>query len=247
MKESRKTKVLLIEDDRKLRRALELHLEAEGFEIVTASDGQKGLHQLYGEQPDLVVLDIMMPNMNGWQTCQRIREFCDVPVIMLTALGQGADRVRGLEGGADDYVVKPFDLHELTARIRAVLRRSPSHRPGERGVIFADDRLVIDSERWEVHVHGERVKLTATERRLLFLLAENAGRILPSSRILERVWGAEYVDSTHYLKPYIWRLRKKIEPNPDAPRYILTERGVGYRFARRVQVSPAHTRGSDPN
>ncbi len=228
------TKLLLIEDDSNLVEALKLYLTTAGFVIATAGDGREGLQKLFVERPDLILLDIMMPRLDGWEVCSRIREVSTIPIIMLTARGQEADKVRGLQMGADDYVAKPFSLRELEARIQSVLRRSRLNASGQDQVLYADDELVIDSERWEVSRRGKPVELTATERRLLFLLAENMGRILPTSRILESVWGQEYVNELDYVKLYIWRLRQKLEPDPSHPTYIRTEHGVGYRFVRQI-------------
>ena len=228
----RKGKLLIIDDDDKLVEAIELYMSRAGYDIVTAADGLQGMQQMYSQRPDLIILDVMMPRMDGWETCRRIREISDVPVIMLTARGQESDRVMGLKLGADDYVAKPFSLKELEARVEAVLRRTRLLSPDEGRILYADDELVIDSGRLEVSKAGERVQLTATEQRLLFYLAENAGRVLTNEQILETVWGAEYVNEADYVKLYIWRLRQKIEKDPRHPRYILTERGIGYRFAK---------------
>jgi DNA-binding response OmpR family regulator len=227
------TKLLLIEDDSNLIEALKLYLTTAGYLIATAADGREGLQKLFVDRPDLILLDIMMPKLDGWEVCSRIREVSNVPIIMLTARGQEEDKVRGLRMGADDYVSKPFSLRELEARIQSVLRRSSLSAPSRDRVLYADEELVIDSERWEVSRQGKPVELTATERRLLFLLAENMGRVLPTSRILEGVWGQEYVNEVDYVKLYIWRLRQKIEPNPSQPTYIRTEHGVGYRFVKQ--------------
>lgn len=231
---SEKGKLLIIEDDANLVEALALYLDTAGYEVATAADGSEGLQMVYAKLPDLVVLDIMMPKLDGWEVCRRIRGVSDVPIIMLTARGQEAEKVRGLQMGADDYVSKPFSLRELEARIESVLRRARLLPVVQDHVLYADEDLVIDSEKWEVTRNGVAVDLTATERRLVFMLAENVGRVLPSSRILERIWGHEYVDEVNYVKLYIWRLRQKIEPNPSSPRYIHTERGVGYRFERET-------------
>ncbi|MBC8248453.1 MAG: response regulator transcription factor [Anaerolineales bacterium] len=229
---SRKGKLLIIDDDDKLVEAVELYLNKAGYDIITAADGLQGIQQMYSQRPDLIILDVMMPTMDGWETCRRIREISDVPVIMLTARGQESDRVMGLKLGADDYVAKPFSLKELEARVEAVLRRARLLPPAQGRILYADDELVIDSERLEVNKGGERVQLTATKQRLLFYLAENAGRVLTNEQILETVWGAEYVNEADYVKLYIWRLRQKIEEDPHQPKYILTERGLGYRFAK---------------
>ncbi len=228
----RKGRLLIIDDDDKLVEAIELYMSRAGYDIVTAADGLQGMQQMYSQRPDLIILDVMMPRMDGWETCRRIREISDVPVIMLTARGQEFDRVMGLKLGADDYVAKPFSLKELEARVEAVLRRTRLLSPDEGRILYADDELVIDSGRLEVSKAGERVQLTATEQRLLFYLAENAGRVLTNEQILETVWGAEYVNEADYVKLYIWRLRQKIEKDPRHPQYILTERGIGYRFAK---------------
>jgi DNA-binding response OmpR family regulator len=228
----RKGKLLVIDDDHNLVEAIELYLNRVGYDIVTAADGLQGMQQMYSQRPDLIILDVMLPRMDGWETCRRIREISDVPIIMLTARGQESDRVMGLKLGADDYVAKPFSLKELEARVEAVLRRTRLAPPDKGRILYADDELVIDSERLEVSQRGERVQLTGTEQRLLFYLAENAGRVLANEQILEAVWGAEYVNEVDYVKLYIWRLRQKIEEDPQQPRYILTERGIGYRFAK---------------
>ena len=227
-----KAKLLIVDDDDKLMEALELYLTKAGYEVISALDGIEGMRRFHQHRPGLVILDIMMPKLDGWEVCRRIRDISNVPIIMLTARGQEAEKVRGLKLGADDYVAKPFSLRELEARIQAVLRRTRLPPPVESRVLYVNEELVIDSAGWEVRWRGKPVKLTATERQLLFLLAENAGRVLPTSRILERVWGPEYVDERDYVKLYIWRLRQKMEPDPSQPRYILTERGIGYKFAK---------------
>lgn len=227
-----KGKLLIIDDDAKLVEALELYLSKAGYEVITAADGLEGLQEVYAHRPDLIILDIMMPKMDGWKACRRIREVSDVPIIMLTARGQEYDKVKGLKQGADDYVAKPFGLKELAARVEAVLRRTRLPSPTQGAVLYADEELVIDSKRWEVSRGGEPLKLTATERRLLFYLVDNAGRVLTHRQLLERVWGPEYIDEVDYVKLYIWRLRQKIEEDPSQPRYILTERGIGYKFAK---------------
>lgn len=229
MKE-KKAKLLIIEDDEKLVEALDLYLRKAGYDVITASTGVEGLKELFEKQPDLVILDIMLPKMDGWKACRRIREVSDVPIIMLTARGQEEDKIRGLKMGADDYVAKPFSLRELSARVEAVLRRTYIPPPTKKAPLYADEQLVIDSYKRKVSIRGEPVKLTATEQRLLFLLAENAGRTLTFEQILRMVWGPEYINDVDYVRLYIWRLRQKIEPEPSNPRYILTEHGIGYRF-----------------
>jgi two-component system KDP operon response regulator KdpE len=228
-----KAKLLLIDDDSTITKAIEIYMSRVGYEVQKASNGMEGLRLLFEMRPDLVVLDVMMPQLDGWETCKRIRDMSTVPIIMLTAKGQEAERVKGLELGADDYVCKPFSLKEIEARIEAILRRTRGceTRPQPSPTLYSSEDLVIDSQHWEVRRDGQRVELTATEARLLFYLAENAGRVLSHQQLLEEVWGPEYVDNVDYTKLFIWRLRQKIEPDPTRPKYIITERGIGYRMA----------------
>lgn len=231
MSNDEKKRILVVDDDQTLLRALSLYLEKEGYTVTTANAGKEGLRRFYEEHPGLVILDIMMPGLDGWAVCERIREMSDAPIIMLTARGQEEDRVKGLKLGADDYVSKPFSMRELAARVEAVLRRSkPVEGVRDEEVLYADDYLMIDAERVEVRCDGDRVDLTATEQQLLFFLVRNEGRLLTPRQILTNVWGYEYAEETGYVRLYIWRLRQKIEPVPDEPRYILTEHGMGYRF-----------------
>jgi DNA-binding response OmpR family regulator len=223
-------RLLIVDDDQRLLEALVLYFDKQGYRVFTASEGDDGLRQLYKVHPDLVILDIMLPRMSGWEVCERVRQMTNVPIIMLTARGQEADRVRGLEMGADDYVAKPFSLRELAARVEAVLRRSQGVQEQGDEVLYGDDYLVVDAGRMEVHCAGQPVNLTATERRVLFLLARNRGRLLTARQILTSVWGPDYAEEVSYVRLYVWRLRQKIEPVPDQPRYILTEHGMGYRF-----------------
>lgn len=227
-----KAKLLIIDDDLTLLQGLEVGLTGAGYTVMTASDGLKGLQTFYNAQPDLVILDLMMPKMDGWQVCRRIRELWDVPIIMLTARAQMVDRVTGLKLGADDYVTKPFDLKELEARVEAVLRRAKPRSTGQSTVLFSDDRLVIDSTRQEVLLDGRPLDLTAIEMRLIIYLAENVGCVVTAEQIRSAVWGPQYTDELSSVKFYIWRLRRKIERSPSEPEYIMTERGLGYRFVR---------------
>lgn len=182
----------------------------------------------------------MMPRLNGWETCRRLREISTVPIIMLTARGQENDRVTGLRLGADDYVAKPFSLRELEARIEAVLRRTRLAQIAQTGPLYKDDFLMIDASGWEVTRQDKPIDLTSTERKLLFLLVENANEVMNADVILEKVWGKEYADRAEYVKLYIWRLRQKLEVDATDPRYIVTERGRGYRF---VPADGAQVRG----
>jgi two-component system KDP operon response regulator KdpE len=228
-------KLLIIEDDTDLVKALDLYLSRAGYSVATATNGLEGLQKLYNEHPDIVLLDIAMPKMDGWEVCRRIREMSDVPIVILTARVQEDERVKGLKLGADDYVVKPFSLKELEARLEAVLRRSRGAKPVKEGIVFANEELVIDADRLMVTRNGQHVDLTPTELRLLLLLAENESRVLTHRQILERIWGAEYADDVDYVKLFVYRLRRKIEADPENPRYILSERGIGYRFVNPLR------------
>jgi two-component system KDP operon response regulator KdpE len=225
-------RVLVIDDDHNLLRLLAESLEAAGYDTITAPNGLDGLRSLYASRPALVVLDVMMPQMDGWETLKRIREMSDVPVIMLTARDSEADRLRGFELGVDDYVTKPFSLAEMNARVRAVLARAArAQADGAPPPLVVGD-LLIDFGTRHVLKRGAALALTPTEYRLLAALAENAGRTLSHEQLLERVWGPEYVDEPGYVKRYIWYLRQKVEDDPAAPRYVETVRGFGYRLAK---------------
>lgn len=227
--ENRK-RILVVDDEKGLARIIRLNLEQDGFEVVEAYNGTQAMEKLRTTLPDLVLLDVMMPDMDGFTVLKMIREIGNTPVIMLTAKGEENDKVKGLELGADDYVTKPFSPRELTSRIKAVLRRGDFSRDEETGKIVVDDRLTIDFDRHEVWVEGELVQLRPTEYRLLYHLVQNAGWVLTHDQILNKVWGYEYENEPHYVRLYINYLRKKLEVDPANPKYILTERGVGYRF-----------------
>jgi two-component system KDP operon response regulator KdpE len=228
-------KLLIIEDDVDLVKALDLYLSRAGYTVIAALNGLEGLQKLYNERPDIVVLDIAMPKMDGWEVCRRIRDMSEVPILVLSARAQEDERVKGLKLGADDYVVKPFSLKELEARLEAVLRRTRATKPAKDGIIFANAELVVDSERLTVTRDGKHISLTPTELRLLLVLAENKGRALTHRQILEKIWGAEYQNDVDYVKLFVYRLRRKIETDPENPRYILSERGIGYRFVNPLQ------------
>ena len=225
-----KTSLLIIEDDRNLVDAMVLYLSSMNYEISTAYDGMEGLQMVYGQRPDLVILDLMLPKLDGWEVCERVRGVSDVPIIMLTARGQEAEKVKGLKMGADDYMVKPFSLKELEARIQSVLRRAAWGVPDGSEETYSDDYLTVDLAGRRVSVQGEVVELTPTEFRLLAYLVENGNRVLTYGQLLQNVWGWEYTDDFDYIRVYVWRLRKKIEQDAKNPRYIRTEHGVGYRF-----------------
>jgi two-component system KDP operon response regulator KdpE len=223
-------KVLIVDDDSVLAELVAYNLGAEGFEVLTAHDGQEGLRKFYHERPDLVVLDVTMPKLNGYEVLQRIRELSDVPIIMLTAQGREQDVVHGFELGVDDYVTKPFRVKEFVARVRASLRRARSEPVEQEAVAYRDDYLTIDLDQRRITVNGQPVKLTPTEYKLLAFLVRNKGRVLEFRQILEQVWGFEYIDDIDYLRVYVWHLRRKIERDPKVPTYILNELNTGYRF-----------------
>jgi DNA-binding response OmpR family regulator len=226
-------KILVVDDELAQLRLTEQILAGKGYEVIKASSGQQAVRLFYERKPDLVLLDVMMPEIDGWQTCRLIREVSDVPIIMLTGKRCSEDDiVRGLECGADEYLVKPVGNRELSARVRAVLRRaeSPSGRNDRQKVLFSDDYLTVDVAERKVTVNGQKLKLTPREFRLLSLLVENPDRVLSHRQVLEKVWGWEYIDDVDYVRIYISHLRQKIEPEPSRPRYILTEPGVGYSF-----------------
>jgi two-component system, OmpR family, KDP operon response regulator KdpE len=224
------TTLLVIDDDPRFVSVLSLFLVKSGYRVLSAGDGLEGLQQLYSQRPDLVILDVMMPNLDGWETCRRIREVSAVPIIMLTAKGAEAERILGLKLGADDYICKPFSMPELAARVSAVLRRARGGEPEKPKLVQVDDDLVVDIGKFEVRRQGQAVDLTSTELRLICYLAENANRLLTHRQILENIWGSEYVDEPDYVKLFMWRLRRKIEPDPRHLKYLITERGIGYRF-----------------
>jgi DNA-binding response OmpR family regulator len=224
-------RVLVVDDEPRMIGFIRMNLELEGYQVLEAHNGIEALEIIRTQLPDLVLLDVMMPEPDGFETLRMLREFSTIPVIMLTAKGEEDDKVYGLELGADDYVTKPFGSRELSSRVRAVLRRAdmPSASP-EQAVLKIDDRLSVDFNRREVIVKGEHIKLRPTEYRLLYHLIENAGWTVPHEQLLAKVWGYEYRDETHYVRLYVNYLREKIEEDPSNPKYILTERGVGYRF-----------------
>jgi DNA-binding response OmpR family regulator len=227
---ARRELVLVVDDEPRMTRFIRMNLELEGYRVTEAHNGLEALDKARTDLPDLVILDVMMPELDGFETLQMLREVSNVPVIMLTVRSDEEDKVRGLELGADDYVTKPFGARELASRVRAVLRRTQGPVTPEEAVLQIDDRLSVDFNRREVIVEGERIKLRPTEFRMLYHLIENAGWVVPHETLLAKVWGYEYREEIQYLRLYITYLRQKIEPDPSHPRYILTERGVGYRF-----------------
>jgi len=223
-------KILVVDDEERMARFVRLNLEHDGFQVVEAYRGQEAMDKVRTTLPDLILLDIMMPDIDGFEVLKMIREVSDVPVIMLTAKGEEDDKVKGLELGADDYITKPFSPRELVSRVKAVLRRTEIPGEGSTDVIQVDGRLKIDFNRREIWIKDKLISLRPTEYRLLYHLVQNAGWVLTYDQILSRVWGYEYRDEPHYVRLYVNYLRQKLEQDPANPKYILTERGIGYRF-----------------
>jgi DNA-binding response OmpR family regulator len=221
-------RVLVVDDDPLLVRLVRTHLEKAGYRVTEAADGEQALEAAATELPDLVVLDLMLPKLDGYEVCRRIREFSLVPVVMLTARGEPVDRLRGFEMGADDYLAKPFMPAELVARVRAVLRRSSHGNLATTPAVVRCGEVSIDLLRRKVSVRDETVKLTATEFQLLQQLAINAGKVLSHTELLTNVWGPEYRDDRDYLWAYIRHLRRKLEPDPEHPVHIISAPGFGY-------------------
>ncbi len=222
--------ILVVDDEARMVRFIQLNLEHDGFQVISAYNGREALEQVRSQLPNLILLDVMMPDLDGFEVLERIREQSAVPVIMLTAKGEEDDRVRGLELGADDYITKPFSPRELVSRVRAVLRRTETESSVASGMIEVDDRLKLDFNRREIWINDKIIQLRPTEYRLLYHLVQNAGWVITHEQLLTKVWGYEYRDEPHYVRLYINYLRKKLEEDPANPKYILTERGVGYRF-----------------
>lgn len=225
-------KVLIIDDDPTLVKLLSHALEEAGYRPLGATNGLEGLKRLYEEHPALVILDVMMPRMDGWQTLGRIREVSRVPVLLLTAKDSETDKLQGFHAGADDYVTKPFSMAEVVARAGAILNRAGEPGNDQKDHVYQVGDLVIDVERHRVTKRGEPIQLTPTEFRLLQSLAENAGRILSPEQLLYQVWGPSYVGDSDYVKRYVWYLRRKIEDDPRRPTHLQTERGFGYVLRR---------------
>ncbi len=223
-------RILVVDDEERMVRFIRLNLEHDGFFVIEAFRGAQAIDRIRTGMPDLVLLDVMMPDLDGFEVLKMVREISSLPVIMLTAKGEEDDRVRGLELGADDYITKPFSPRELVSRVKAVLRRTESAAGSLHGLIVVDEHLKIDFDRHEVWLDNKLVNLRPTEYRLLYHLVQNAGWVITHDQILTNVWGYEYRDQPHYVRLYINYLRKKLEADPANPKYILTERGTGYRF-----------------
>ena len=225
-------KILVVDDAPEVVESVRLGftLQWREVEVIGAGDGETALDLVEREAPDLVLLDVGLPNLDGYGVLEQIRLFSDVPVVMLTARDDTMDKVKGLELGADDYITKPFNHLELLARVKAVLRRLDMPAPKSRAPSFRAADLEVDFAAQEARLRGERLDLTPTEYKLLYHLVRNAGRVLPHGTLLAKVWGREYVDEVDYVRVYIRRLRDKLGDDPERPRYIRTERGLGYRF-----------------
>ena len=220
--------ILLIDDDENLTELLGEYLAGQGFAARAAGDGREGLRALFERKPDLIALDVTMPNKDGWETLSRIREVSDAPVVMLTARGEEADVLRGFSLGADDYVTKPFSFAQLAARIKAVLARGGRGGPNEGRLVGGD--LKVDLSARRVTRGGEPITLTPTEFKLLTALMRRAGEVVSPDELVREVWGPQYANEIGHVRRYVWHLRQKIEPDPEHPRYIHNERGYGYRF-----------------
>ncbi len=226
----RKTRILVVDDELSIIKFLRATLKAESYEVLTAMDGAEALQNIEMELPDLVILDIMMPKIDGFEVCRRLREWSQIPIIMLSARGDEGDKVKCLELGADDYITKPFGVDELLARVRAVMRRTETAGSIPTQPSFASGDLKINFVERRVTVAGKEVKLTPTEYKLLQELVLNANKVLTHGMLLGKVWGPEYGEEKEYLRVFIGRLRKELEPDPESPRYIVTIPGVGYQF-----------------
>ncbi len=223
-------RILVVDDEPQIRRVMRMTLGGQGYEILEARSGEEALERFRKELPDLVLLDLNMPGIGGLETCRQLRSGSETPIIVLTVRNTEDEKVQALDAGADDYVTKPFGMKELLARIRAALRRSPS-APGSGPQTFQSDYLEVDFDRRAVHAGGRAVRLTPKEFELLRYLIAHRGHPVPHRELLQAVWGPDYGDQTDYLRVFITTLRKKIEPEPSSPRYVLTEPWIGYRFA----------------
>ncbi len=222
--------VLVVDDEQTLRDFVRRNLEIRGYDVLSASTGLEAIAVFSTNNIDLVILDLMMPRMDGLETTRRIRQRSMVPIIILTALDEESDKIKAFDLGADDYLTKPFGVGELLARVKAVLRRSRWTEPPTREGQLVQGEVTVDLERHELTVRGEEIKLTPTEFNLLVYLMEHAGKVLPHQAILKNVWGPEYGEETEYLRVYLGHLRGKLERDPSKPEYLITERGIGYRF-----------------
>ena len=228
---SNKASVLVVDDDIRILRLVKRILELEGYQLLVANSGEAALRTFDKETPDLVLLDIMMPDIDGYTVCQRIREFSQIPIIMVTAKGNDNEKVEGLDIGADDYVTKPFSASELAARVRAMLRRIRNRNEPAESIFYSND-LVIDFATHRVRIGNREVNLTPTEYKLLVYLSRNAGRVVTPDQLLDKIWGEEYIGDSHLLQVSIARLRRKLNDDAKNPSYILTRSGIGYMMLK---------------
>jgi len=232
----RKGLVLVVDDDRHILRMMHIILETEGYQVLTAADGKTALETFDTQSPELVLLDVKMPGIDGYTVCRQIRAFSQVPIIMITAKAEVEEKANGLDAGADDYITKPFSVQELTARIKAVLRRTRSLDEGSEPVFHSGD-LVIDFAQHTVLLGGREIVLSATEHRLLYYLARHAGQVITPDQILEMVWGEQHIGEHHTLRVNIARLRQKLGDDPKKPKFIATRVGMGYEFPKNLMGS----------
>jgi two-component system, OmpR family, KDP operon response regulator KdpE len=225
------SRILAVDDERQIRRSLQVNLEAKGYEVLTAETGEEALQIMQHRLPDLAIVDLLLPGMNGIELTRHLCDAYHIPIIVLSAIGEERKKIEALEVGADDYVTKPFSMEELTARIRSVLRRTTLMPVGITDPVFKFGDLQVDFDRREVRIRNKPVKFTPTEYDLLKYLIQNSGKILTHGTILRTIWGPGYTDQAQYLRVFIGNLRKKLEKNTARPQYILTDPGVGYRFA----------------
>ncbi len=228
-----KEQILLIEDDEALSRMMRLQLEHAGYQVTACQTGASGLEAARKSEPDVILLDILLPDMDGWVVCEQLKKIHDTPIIFSTALGSERDVIKGLELGADDYMIKPFSYKELLARVKAALHRA--QRTAARGTTYENGPLSVDLEKRIVKVNGEHEIFTPLEYKLLAARVVEAGNVVPHETLLKRVWGEQHENQRQYLKLYIWYLRQKVEADPSHPKLILTERGIGYRLVASKQ------------
>ncbi len=245
----RQGRVLVVDDDPRVAKYLQSAFRGTGFETLSAADGVEALNTIEKEMPDIVILDIRMPKLDGLQVCRRLREWSQVPIIMLSGTTEGEEKIKCFEAGADDYICKPFDLKELMARVAAVLRRSKAAGAPPSLPVLTAGEICIDFAARRITSRGIETKLTPTEYSLLHELAANVGKVLDHTHLLKKVWGAEYFGETEYLRVFVNRLRAKLEPDPSKPRYIITIPGMGYMFNRRApeRPQPSATSSSSAN
>ena len=230
------SRILVVDDEKIIAKGLKFALEKEGFEVSVANDGAEAIRLFQDENPDLIVLDLMLPEVDGFEVCRRIRKKSDIPIIMLTARGEDIDKILGLELGADDYVTKPFNPRELVARVKAILRRSHTQTMDSGGQVIRLQDLQIDLFQHKVRVRDKDVELTSKEFALLGLLASHPGRVFSREKLLEQVWGYDYYGDARTVDVHIRHLREKIEPDPATPQLILTVWGAGYKFREGKNV-----------